>query len=190
MKRSIFLTIGTIFFIFLGCKQQPEARKAVSQKSGAFIQKSIERNQKLKKQEETLILKLIKNDSINTYLESGNGFWYSYTKKDSIPGPKATYGDIVNFDYNLKHINGNTIYSKKELNNQNYAIDKEALFFGLREAVKLLQSGESATFIFPSQLGYGYYGDEKKIGSNVPLISEVTVNSVSKIKKNLNNNKH
>ena len=185
MRRSI-LIIGSVFLIILGCKQ-PEARKPVSQKSGAFIKNSIERNQELKKQEEAFILKLIKKDSLKTYLESGNGFWYSYTKKDSIPGPKAIFGDIVNFDYNLKYINGDTIYSKKELSNQNYAVDKEALFFGLREAVKLLQAGESATFIFPSQLGYGYYGDEKKIGSNVPLISEVTVNSVSKIENNLNN---
>lgn len=189
MKFSTFLIFSIITLIVSSC-QQPEARKPISQNSGAFFKKSIERNQELKNQEEAFILNLIKKDTTNTYLESGSGFWYSYTKKDSIPRSKAAYGDIVNFDYNLKYINGDTIYSKKELSNQNYAIDKEALFFGLREAVKLLQAGESATFIFPSQLAYGYYGDEKKIGSNVPLISEVTVNSVSKIKNNLNNNKH
>lgn len=183
MKASTLLIFSCISLLILSCKQ-PEARKPISQKSGVFIKKSIERNQQLKQKEEGFILDLIKKDSTNTYLESGNGFWYSYTKKDSVSSPKAVYGDIVNFDYNLKYINGDTIYSKKELSNQNYAIDKEDLFFGLREAVKLLQAGESATFIFPSQLAYGYYGDEKKIGSNVPLISEVTVNSVSKIKNN------
>ena len=183
MRPLFIITFSTIFLLSSSCKQ-PEARKPISQKSGEFIRKSIERNQELKNQEEAFILNLIKKDSLNTYLESGSGFWYSYINKDTIPNPKAVVGDVVNFDYNLKYINGDTIYSKKELTNQNYAIDKEALFFGLREAVKLLQAGESATFIFPSQHAYGYYGDEKKIGPNVPLISEVTVNSISKIEKN------
>lgn len=181
MKLSL-IAICIIFSMILGCKH-PQARRPVSQKSGQLIQKSIERNTVLKKKEEEYILDLIKKDSLNTYLESGNGFWYTYVQKDSISGTKATFGDQVNFDYNIKSLDGNTIYSKKELSNQTYAIDKEALFFGLREAVKLLQVGESATFIFPSQHAYGYYGDEKKIGPNVPLISEVTVNSISKIKK-------
>jgi len=180
--RLSLIAISTIFTLVLGCKQ-PQARRPVSQKSGQLIQKSIERNTELKKKEERYILDLIKKDSLNTYLESGNGFWYTYTKKDSINRIKATFGDEINFDYNIKSLSGDTIYTKKELTNQTYAIDKEALFFGLREAVKLLQVGESATFIFPSQHAYGYYGDEKKIGPNVPLISEVTVNSISKIKK-------
>lgn len=183
MKPLFIITISSILLLNYSCKQ-PEARKPISQKSGEFIRKSIERNQKLKNQEETFILNLIKKDSTNTYQESGNGFWYTYIKKDTITSPKPTLGDVINFDYNLKYVNGNTIYSKKELTNQNYAIDKETLFFGLREAVKLLQAGESATFIFPSQLAYGYYGDEKKIGPNVPLISEVAVNSISKIDNN------
>lgn len=183
MKLLLKIAFSSLFLLNFGCKQ-PEARKPISQKSGEFIRKSIERNQELKNQEEAFILNLIKKDSLNSYLESGNGFWYKFTKKDTIPGPTAVVGDVVNFDYNLKYINGDTIYSKKELTNQNYAIDKETLFFGLRESVKLLKAGESATFIFPSQHAYGYYGDEKKIGANVPLISEVTVNSISKIENN------
>lgn len=183
MRTFLTIALSSIFLLNFSCKQ-PEARRPISQKSGEFIRKSIERNQELKNKEEAFLLTLIKKDSLNTYLESGNGFWYTYKTKDTIPSPKAVVGDVVNFDYNLKYINGDTIYSKKELTNQNYAIDKEALFFGLREAVKLLQAGESASFIFPSQHAYGYYGDEKKIGPNVPLISEVTVNSISKIKNN------
>ena len=181
MKRFL-LIISCIFFTIISCKG-PQARKPISQKSGELIQKSILRNTELRKKEEAYILNLIQEDSLNHYLESGNGFWYKYTKKDSIPNIKASFGDVVNFDYNIKSLDGDTIYSKKELSNQTYAIDKEALFFGLREAVKLLQAGESASFIFPSQHAYGYYGDEKKIGPNVPLISEVTVNSISEIKK-------
>ena len=77
------------------------------------------------------------------------------------------------------------LYSKKELGVQNYVMDKQMLFTGLREGLKLLNEGESARFLFPSIKAYGYFGDEKKITSNMPLISEVSVHTVLKIK-----NKH
>ena len=54
-------------------------------------------------------------------------------------------------------------------------MDKQELFTGLREGLKLMRSGETVTFLFPSQKAYGYYGDENKIGTNVPLICEVTL---------------
>ena len=58
-------------------------------------------------------------------------------------------------------------------------MDQEELFTGLREGLKLMKAGETYTFIFPSQKAYGYYGDENKIGRNTPIISQVTVNSIT-----------
>lgn len=58
-------------------------------------------------------------------------------------------------------------------------MDQQELFTGLREGLKLMKSGETVTFIFPSQKAYGYYGDQNKIGSNLPIICEVTVNSIT-----------
>ena len=57
-------------------------------------------------------------------------------------------------------------------------MDKQELFTGLREGLKLMKTGETVTFLFPSQKAYGYYGDNNKIGSNTPLICEVTVKSI------------
>jgi gliding motility-associated peptidyl-prolyl isomerase len=76
------------------------------------------------------------------------------------------------------------IYSKEALKTQNYAMDREELFTGLREGLKLLKTGETATFLFPSQKAYGYYGDEHKIGSNTPIICEVTINSITQNQTN------
>ena len=177
MIRIIFIAL--IFSAFWSCNE-PIARKPVSVKSGSYIAESIILNKKIKKREEDFIKKLIETDTANTYLNSGNGFWYRYTKKDSIEGYKPKFGDLVNFNFNLKNFNEEVIYTEKELKNRNYVIDKEELFYGLREGLKLLQAGESAVFYIPSHLAYGYYGDSKKIGGNVPLISEVTVNSITK----------
>ncbi|GAL01605.1 GldI protein [Nonlabens ulvanivorans] len=47
------------------------------------------------------------------------------------------------------------------------------IFRGMRDALKLMQTGEEATFYFPSYTGYGYYGDQDRIGTNVPFKSDV-----------------
>ena len=75
-------------------------------------------------------------------------------------------------------------YSAEELRTQSYAMDQEELFTGLREGLKLMKTGETITFIFPSQKAYGYYGDDNKISSNMPLVCEVTVNSITQIDSN------
>jgi len=63
-------------------------------------------------------------------------------------------------------------------------MDRQELFTGLREGLKLMKTGETVTFLFPSQKAYGYYGDENKIGANIPLIAKVTVNSITKTEDN------
>ena len=88
-------------------------------------------------------------------------------------------GDVVNFDYDVKTLNGQTIYSEEEIQPRNYVMDKEELFTGLREGLKLMKPGETVTFLFPSQKDYGHYGDTDRIGTKVPLMCKVTVNSIT-----------
>lgn len=167
-----------IILTFLGCKT-PEARKPVSTKTGSFINASIERNKNLNAQEQAIIEKIMKQQN-NHYIASESGFWYYYNTKvdiDSLQTPR--FGDIINYNYNIKALNGDLIYSKESLKTQNYAMDKQELFTGLREGLKLMKTGETVTFIFPSQKAYGYYGDENKIGTNMPIICEVTINSIT-----------
>lgn len=181
--NKLYLII-VILLAFVSCKQ-PEARRPVSVSSGSFINASVERNKKLYAHEQSLIEKIIKKDKENNYIASESGFWYYYNSKveiDSLETPK--FGDIVNYNYNVRTLNGSLIYSKEALKTQNYAMDREALFTGLREGLKLLKTGETATFLFPSQKAYGYYGDEHKIGSNTPIICEVTINSITQNQTN------
>ena len=172
------LLIITLLLIAIGCKS-PEARRPISIKSGSFIDASVERNKKLNAKEEAIIKKFMQQRKDNNYIASGNGFWYFYNFKqetDSLKTPN--FGDIVNYNYSLKSFNGETIYTTEELKTRTYAIDKEELFSGLREGLKLMKTGETITFLFPSQKAYGYYGDENKIGSNTPIICKVTLNSI------------
>ena len=171
------LTLVFVLLIF-SCKT-PEARRPVSAKSGSFIDASVERSKKLNAHEKASIEKLMTQNK-QDYIASESGFWYYYNNKVNIDTLKTpAFGDIVNYNYNVKTINGNLIYSTEDIKTQTYAMDKQELFTGLREGLKLMKSGETVTFLFPSQKAYGYYGDENKIGTNTPLICEVTVNSIT-----------
>ena len=176
MTRS-FLIILILAIGVSSCKS-PEARRPISQKSGSFIKISAERNKKLNAEESVQIQNIIKKDTSKTYIASESGFWYYYNTKVEKDTITPTFGDIVNFDYDVKDFNGNAIYSDIEIHPRNYAMDQEEIFTGLREGLKLMKPGETVTFLFPSQKAYGYYGDKDKIGTNTPVICEVTVNSI------------
>lgn len=175
-KTLAIIILATL--VVVSCKS-PEARRPVSVKTGSFIDASVERNKKLNAREQAIIEKLLK-DQNRDYTASQSGFWYYYNNKvdsDSLKTPG--FGDIVTFNYNVKTLNGHLVYSKEDTKTQTYAMDKQQLFTGLREGLKLMKTGETVTFLFPSQKAYGYYGDEHKIGTNMPLICEVTVHSIS-----------
>ncbi len=184
----------SLFLIFLilglaGCKS-PEARRPVTQNSGSFINESIQRNRDLIAQEEAEILKLIEKDSTEEYLASNNGFWYYYNKKssDSLKTQTPKFSDIVSFDYTVRSLYGEVIYDQSELPTITYAIDREELFSGLREGIKLMKEGEVVTFIFPSHKAFGYYGDKNKIGANTPIITQVSLHSIIHETNNNSNN--
>jgi hypothetical protein len=55
---------------------------------------------------------------------------------------------------------------------------------GLRDGIKLMHKMKS-NFSFPSHMGFGYHGDNKRIGTNQPLICTVTLRDfMSEVYKN------
>ena len=171
MKQAIFYLIT--LFLISSCKPS-ESRRPISNNSGTFIDASVERNKQLNKIEYNEIETLLQT-SKKTVLNSNFGFWYYYNNKLKTPAKTPEFGDLVYFNYNVKNLKNELIYSKEELAVQNYHIDQQDLFSGLREGLKLMKEGEIITFIFPSQKAYGYYGDNDQIGRNVPLICEVSL---------------
>ncbi|NNK28825.1 MAG: gliding motility-associated peptidyl-prolyl isomerase GldI [Flavobacteriaceae bacterium] len=181
MKKLVIAMV--LLVTFSACKT-PEARRPISVKTGSFIDQSVERNKKLIAEEHAIIKTLIEADTNTEYLASPNGFWYTYNTKVQAESGTPGFGDLVNFDYDIKDLKGNTIYTQEQLRTQNYAMDQQELFSGLREGLKLMKAGETVTFLFPSQKAYGYYGDSKSIGTNVPLVCQVTVNTITQKETN------
>ncbi|MGH1385522.1 gliding motility-associated peptidyl-prolyl isomerase GldI [Kordia sp.] len=182
-KKLVFL--GIIFISVISCAQQ-EARKAVNIRSGTFLKESVERNKALIAKEEANIQEYIKRDTLNTYIASNNGFWYSYTKKNTEETYLPKKGDTLTYEFNIsKMTNGNVIYKKEELGTQQYVVEKQQIIPGLRFGLQLMKKGETVTFLFPSHIAYGYHGDNKRIGTNIPIQSTITLLDIKKDNKNL-----
>lgn len=178
MKLYTYILIASITITFTSCSKQQQARKAISHSSGTFIKESIERNKKLVANEEKLIDSIIKNDTLKQYVASSKGYWYKYETKleEETAFPKR--GDIAYFDYEIKDLLSHVIYTKEDTKPQTYYVDKENIMMGLRDGIKLMKKGETVTFLFPSHMAFGYHGDDKKIGTNEPLICTVTLNDI------------
>lgn len=172
-----------------GCKS-PEARYPVTQNSGSYIDESIERNKEMIAQEEDYIKQVMGEDSTTEYFNSAEGFWYFYNQKstDSTNTRTPEFGDIVVFDYSISTIEGDPIYIEGEKPTREYAMDKEKLFTGLRQGLKIMKEGETVTFLFPSHKAFGYYGDKEKIGSNKPITAKVTLLEIKDEINQENNN--
>ena len=170
------------------CCGEPGARWPVEAKSGSFLKLSAERNRRLLEQEEALMAQLMARDSAHTYLESASGTHFYYEVKAGITGYKPQPDDLVTLRYNLATWNDEPLYTEEEIGTLRYKVDKQELFPGLRNSVKLLQEGETAVFLFPSSLGYGYHGDNDRIGPNLPLKSRITLLKIEKNTESLPSN--
>jgi gliding motility-associated peptidyl-prolyl isomerase len=159
------------------CSQQQQARRPISQSSGTFLKESVERNKKLISGEEAKIDSIIKSDPNTKYIASNKGYWYRYDTKNSQDTLRPKKGDVAHFNFEIKDLDGNVIYSELELRPQTYHVDKEQkMIMGLRHGLKLMRKKETVTFLFPSHMGYGYHGDNRRIGHNQPLMYTVTLN--------------
>ena len=176
------LILFLVATIVSSCKQQQEARRPLSHTSGSFMKKSAERNKILIAGEEGQIDSIIKSNPKTKYIAATKGFWYTYLIENNTDTIRPKKGDVAFFDYEVRDLKGNVIYSEVELKPQTYLVDKQNIMTGLREGIKLMRKNEKVTFLFPSHIAYGYHGDEKKIGTNQPLICTVSLhNFISEI---------
>lgn len=186
MKKMIVAGLVIAGIITAGCSQQ-QARKPISHSSGTFMKESIKRNKKLVANEESKIDSIIKSNPNVKYIASDKGYWYHYEVEKTTDTITPKRGDVAFFTYDVKDLKGNVIYSDVELRPQVYYVDKENIMMGLRHGIKLMNKGETVTFLFPSHMGYGYHGDNEKIGINEPLMCTVTLNDIkpeSEVKDN------
>lgn len=177
MKNFSWILLSLSSALILSCCSQQQARRPVSQSSGSFMKESVERNKKLVAGEEDKIDSIIKADPKSIYIASNKGYWYKYDVRNTKDTLRPRKGDVAEYEYEVKDLDGNVIYTELELRPQTYHVDKEQkIIIGLRHGLKLMRRNETVTFLFPSHLAFGYHGDDRRIGHNEPLIYTVTLN--------------
>ena len=174
----IYYLLFSFFFCF-SCKEITP-RKPINQNNKTFYSSSIDRNLKIKTQQESLF-KMIIEKSKEPYYSSNSGFWYKFLKKNYKTNQPES-GDKVTFSYKIEDVNSRLIYDELTLGEVTYIVDKEDILPALREGIKVLSEGEIARFLFPSFLCYSYTGDGEKISINQPLI--ITINLLEIIENN------
>lgn len=167
-----------LFLLLISCLSCSKIvpREPINPKpSTTLFLEALKQNKVLNKSENNTILQEIQNDSTHTYMQSSNGFWYTYIHKieGDLQTPKK--GDEVVFSYNITNLKNNIIYSKDQLGLKNYIVDKEDFIAGLQKGIKLMKIGETITFVIPSYSAYGIAGDQQKIGINQSIKSTVTL---------------
>ena len=182
MKIAVKIASAILLISLTSCKEQ-QARKPISQSSGTFMKESAERNKKLIKGEEKQIDSIIKSNPNIKYFASQKGYWYHYENKNDKDTLCPKKGDIAYYDYEIKDLHGNVIYSEIELKPQTYIVDKQNIMMGLRHGIKLMHKTEKVSFLFPSHMAYGYHGDNNRIGTNEPVICTVTLNDFKPVSK-------
>jgi len=174
-----FLALLSLIALVAGCGG-PEPRKPVKVKSSTYFGGDIERNKKLLAAEVQMIAQYIAKDSLRLYESSASGSRYYYQKTNENSDDTPQPDDMVTMTYNIMGFNNDTIYSHEDIGIVKYKVDKQELFPGLRNSVKILKENETATFLYPSSLAYGYQGDGDRIGVNIPIRSTITILKIEK----------
>lgn len=170
MLTKYFLLLASILLVSCG---NPKPRKPIMRTGQIDMTESVSINKQILAQENELFQTIMKQDTTHAYTNSHYGFWYAYDVKKSADSIMPKEGDEVTFLYDIKSIEGEVIYSQAELGEKSYVVDHQDFMQGIQEGIKFMKVDEKVIFLLPSQKAYAYYGDEKKIGSNTPLIVTV-----------------
>lgn len=173
MKTNILL----LFVVLIISCADPTPRKPIVRKTSTFLKESIQRNKIINEVEEQALLDYIKKDSTHRYITSPKGFWYRYNIKDSVTTKYPEKGDEVVYTYEIKDVNDQILYTRNEIGDRTYLVDRQELISGLQDGLKLMKEGEEVVFLFPSHKAYGYSGYQK-IAGNQPLIYTLELKSI------------
>lgn len=142
-----------------------------------FMEFSQDRNKMILNEDNELIEAYI-DDLGQVFEKTSYGFWISNSGKST--ETMANSGDYVKYEYEISNFDDQVIYSKEENGIKTAVLGKENLPRGLHVSLQLIEKGDSAIALYPSFLAYGGYGDQNKVGSNVPLIFKIKMLDIQK----------
>lgn len=162
---SIFIALSII-----SCSNKQKVNNAGRLNQDQITEKLLEANKAAIKLENDQIDTLISSSGWEM-LETPTGLRYQIIEKGK--GPKTTSGKLVEFEYDVKLISGELIYSSEQSGPKEFRIGSGGVESGLEEGILLLKVGDKARLIIPSYMAHGLSGDQDKIPPKATLIYTV-----------------
>jgi len=167
MIRCCYLLSCLLVFGVLSCRQKQQSGKTNTLSQKQINEQLVEANKAVLDTENEQIDNFIASNGWNV-ITTGTGLRYQILEKGS--GSKAKFGKLVRFEYEIKLISGETIYSSLISGPKEFTIGSGGVESGLEEGILQLKVGDSARFIIPSYLAHGLSGDQDKIPSKATLL--------------------
>jgi FKBP-type peptidyl-prolyl cis-trans isomerase FkpA len=103
--------------------------------------------------------------------KTGTGFRYWIYKNGG--GKKAENNKVAKFNYTVKLLTGDVIYSSMISGPKEFLIGRGGVESGIEEGILFLRVGDKAKFIIPSHLAFGLQGDQNKIPAKASLVYDI-----------------
>jgi FKBP-type peptidyl-prolyl cis-trans isomerase FkpA len=157
-------------FALLSCRDNKEAGSKTILTQDQVTEKLLEGNKAAIEFENEQINKFVLRNGWNM-VETGTGLRYQIIEKGK--GIKTSVGKRVKFEYEVKLLNGDVIYSSDKTGMKEFMTGSGGVESGLEEGMLLLNVGDKARFIIPSYLAHGLSGDQDQVPAKSTLIYTV-----------------
>lgn len=175
-----FLKIATMFTLsiclFYAC-QKKEIFLPITNSKSEYGKKLLENSKAREDKERNFLQNWInkREDSLHQkFIPTSSGIWIRFISEKKISRPKIN--SVVKYSAEVKTLSGEIIYSFNEFDKKQGVLGKFKEIRGIESALYMMGKGDIAEIVLPSFTAYGLYGDEKKIGANVPLL--ITLNLI------------
>jgi len=171
MNRQFQLVLYLVLALsLLSCSNKQNVTETNSLSQDQLSEKLLEANKASIKVENDQMDKLVADSGWEMH-ETATGLRYQILEKGN--GPKTATGNSVQFEYDVKLISGEEIYSSKQSGLKEFVVGNGGVESGLEEGILLLSVGDKVRLIIPSYLAHGLSGDQDRIPPKATLIYTV-----------------
>jgi FKBP-type peptidyl-prolyl cis-trans isomerase len=163
MKKILFISVLGLWSCSKNAQTHPPVGGVLSKND---LNISRERMKNLNAQERMQIQEWINRQQVKFYPTQLN-YWVTAQGFDQ--RQRRQDNTLISYSYDLYDFDETKIYDQP--------IERRDAKFGhfnelkaVEDALRFIHDGEEVTLLVPSALGYGTYGDEKKIDNDIPLI--------------------
>ena len=169
-----FKTLILVFFcalVFLpACRQQRQPQLPANRPNERAVEIDMVRiNQGLVAQEDSLLNLHVQTNRLD-FARTEAGFWYKI--EQTTQNRLLVQDDVVHINYRMYLLDGTFL---EEQTNFRITVGRQEFISGIDEALKMMRTGETGVFIFPSNLAFRLRGRENLVPPFTPVVFRVEV---------------